>query len=358
MSILFIGKRFYTNRDAYTEKFGRIYQLPYYWSKETKTHLWLVDYHSKEKIKDQHEALKITSTPIFSFIFIIHVIKTLFVDRPKTIVASGDCYIGLLSFILAKICRAKFIFDVYDKYDAFTGYRNLGFKNLLDLLIKKADLCIFASAKFALHKKLNPLTIIIPNGINLEYFKILNKTEARKKLKIEEDNNIIGYFGSIEIERGITDLIEAIETYNNANTSKLILLIAGKNSHNINLDFKFIWYLGNLTFKDIPTTLSACDLLALPYRHSNQIDYGTSCKIIEYIYSKKPIVATHSSNILEDFPKYIDILPKEYLANCHDPLSLKDIIEKQLKYPIILTEAPEMQWKNLALRALNRINSI
>ena len=358
MSILFIGKRFYTNRDAYSEKFGRIYQLPYYWAKETKTDLWLVDYHSKEKIKDQHDTLKITSTPIFSFIFIANILKTLFVDRPKTIVASGDCYIGLLSFILAKLCGAKFIFDVYDKYDAFSGYRNLGFKNLLDLLIKKADLCIFASAKFALHKKLNPLTIIIPNGINLEYFKILNKNEARKKLKIKEDNIIIGYFGSIEIERGITDLIDAINTYNNINNSKLILLIAGKNSHNINLDFNFVRYLGNLTFKEIPIALSACDLVSLPYRHSNQIDYGTSCKIIEYIYSQKPIVATHSSNILEDFPKYRDILPKEYLANCHDPISLKDIIEKQLKYPIILKEAPEMQWKQLAKKTLQKIKTI
>ena len=63
MSILFIGKRFYTNRDAYSEKFGRIYQLPYYWAKETKTDLWLVDYHSKEKIKDQHDTLKMVILP-------------------------------------------------------------------------------------------------------------------------------------------------------------------------------------------------------------------------------------------------------------------------------------------------------
>jgi hypothetical protein len=71
MDILFIGKRFYTNRDAYTEKFGRIYQLPYYWSKENETELWLIDYHSKEEVQSQDEKLKITSTPILTFIFVL-----------------------------------------------------------------------------------------------------------------------------------------------------------------------------------------------------------------------------------------------------------------------------------------------
>ncbi len=202
MSILFIGKRFYTNRDAYTEKFGRIYQLPYYWSKETKTHLWLVDYHSKEKITDQHDSLKITSTPIFSLIFFLSVMNTLFVNKPKIIVASGDCYIGLLSFILAKMCRAKFVFDVYDKYDSFTGYRNLGFKNLFHFLMKHADICLFASKKLKndcalLCKK----TILVPNGVDTNHFYPRNKSESRSFFNLDQNATYAGYFGSMEIER-------------------------------------------------------------------------------------------------------------------------------------------------------------
>ena len=180
MSIVFIGKRFYTNRDAYTEKFGRIYQLPYYWSKELDTKLWLMDYHSKEKIKDQHDSLKIISTPIFSLIFIINILKIIILDRPKIIVASGDCYIGLFSFILAKICRAKFIFDVYDKYDAFAGYKNLGFKNLFNFLMKHADCCFFASKKFKSDcELLCKKTILIPNGVDTNHFYPRNKSESR-----------------------------------------------------------------------------------------------------------------------------------------------------------------------------------
>ena len=65
MNILFIGKRFYTNRDALTEKYGRIYQLPYHWAKAgVDTKLWLIDYHSTEFITQQDDSLAIISTPV------------------------------------------------------------------------------------------------------------------------------------------------------------------------------------------------------------------------------------------------------------------------------------------------------
>jgi len=48
-SVLFIGKRFYTNRDALTERYGRIYQLPHLWAEDgVSTRLWLVDYKTRE----------------------------------------------------------------------------------------------------------------------------------------------------------------------------------------------------------------------------------------------------------------------------------------------------------------------
>ena len=66
MNILFIGKRFYTNRDALAEKYGRIYQLPYHWSKKENIDikLWLIDYHSLENVITKDEGLEIISTPV------------------------------------------------------------------------------------------------------------------------------------------------------------------------------------------------------------------------------------------------------------------------------------------------------
>ncbi|WP_111859195.1 glycosyltransferase [Acinetobacter sp. CFCC 10889] len=356
MEILFIGKRFYTNRDAYHEKFGRIYQLPYQWSQLHNTHLWLIDYHSKEKVKTSNNHLKITSTPIFSFNFLIFILKIIF-SRPKIIVASGDCYIGLLGYILAKVTFRKFVFDVYDKYDVFTGYKNLGFSNLFHFLIKKSNLVFFASKLLEKDINQNKNYHIIPNGVDYSKFKTINKENARKNYNLSQKQLIIGYIGSIEYTRGIEDLINAVDKLRK-NRIDIKILIAGKNTDNINLNYNFIHYLGNLDFNLVPIAISACDLLAIPYRRSNQINYGTSCKIAEYIAIGKPIIATESANILEDFPEYINVLPKDYLAQCYNSDDLAKVIEKQLNDPIILQKLDTMTWESIAMKAYLKIKDL
>lgn len=49
--ILFLSKRFYTNKDAWKERFGRIFRLPLEWSKSGEdVLLWLLDDHSRESV--------------------------------------------------------------------------------------------------------------------------------------------------------------------------------------------------------------------------------------------------------------------------------------------------------------------
>lgn len=356
MDILFIGKRFYTNRDAYHEKFGRIYQLPFYWAKAKNTQLWLIDYHSKERLKNKDENLFIDSTPLFSFYFIFTLFKMI-INKPRIIIASGDCYIGIMSYILAKITFSKFVFDVYDKYDAFSGYKNLGFNNLLFFLIKKSDYNFFASRILAKEIHNDTPYHIVPNGVDYTKFIKIDKLLARNHYNIGDRELIIGYIGSIEKTRGIEDLIEAITILREKNID-IKILIAGKNTDNLNLNYDFIHYLGNLEFKKIPNVISICDILAIPYRHSNQINYGTSCKIAEYIAMKKPIVATKSANLLEDFPTYIDILPMNYLAECQNSLDLSRVIQKQLEEPIILNTLQNLDWKKIAENAYLKIEKL
>lgn len=346
MSILFIGKRFYTNRDAYTEKFGRIYQLPYYWSKETKTDLWLVDYHSKEKITDQHDSLKITSTPIFSLIFFLSVVNTLFINRPKIIVASGDCYIGLLSFILAKICRAKFIFDVYDKYDAFTGYKNLGFKNLFQFLLKHADTCLFASKKLKNDSEnLCKSTFLTPNGVDTNHFYPRDKNQSRKFFNLDIDKIYIGYFGSMEIERGIDDLISAVKLLHKEN-SKIYILLGGKKRDELNLEYEFIHYLGNVPFKNVPIAMACCDILTLPYRNSDFLDNASSCKIGEYSCMCIPIISTSSNSVKE-------------LTSINQQLNLNNNIAESIKNVLKNTSNlnfETIEWKKISYTTLFNLN--
>lgn len=328
MSILFIGKRFYTNRDAYTEKFGRIYQLPYYWSKEIKTSLWLIDYHTKEKVKDNHDSLNILSTPLFSLIFLLNILKIIFIYRPKTIVASGDCYIGLFAYILAKLCHSKFIFDVYDKYDAFTGYRNLGFKNLFVFLLKNSDACFFASKKLKndsehICKKI----ILVPNGVDTNHFYPRDKAQCRKYFNLDQNKIYVGYFGSMELERGIDDLITAVKLLREENKN-IYILLGGKMRDDLNIDYEFIHYLGNIPFQEVATAMSCCNALTLPYRNSEFLDNASSCKIGEYTSMNIPIVTTNSNHVLNNYKlKDRDL---NYISQNHNPYELAKTIKINL----------------------------
>lgn len=355
MDILFIGKRFYTNRDAYTEKFGRIYQLPYHWSKEKQTHLWLIDYHSKEKAITQDENLQIITTPIFSLSFLSFFFEVIF-KRPKTIIASGDCYIGLLSFILAKITNTKFIFDVYDKYDTFSGYRNIFGINIYQFLLKNSDICLFASKKL-LHDSTSQCkkTILAPNGIDENHFYPRNMTESRKKLNLAEDNLYIGYFGSMEVERGVDDLIEAVKLVRNDGID-LKILLGGKKRNDLKFDDNlFVTYLGNISFNQVPLAMACCNLLALPYRNSEFLDNASSCKIAEYIAMKIPIISTNNPNFLENFAMHIN--KDNTFSECGEPSSLKQNILKQLKNPSYFNSSENNKWKNISEKIYLRLFS-
>lgn len=355
MNILFIGKRFYTNRDALTEKYGRIYQLPYHWAKAgVDTKLWLIDYHSTEFITQQDDSLAIISTPVKNG----SVIKQYWQEsrskkKPDIIVASGDCYIGLLGYRLAKKLNAKFVFDVYDKYDEFGRYiKPLGF-NLFAYLLKKSDLRMFAS-QFLL-KQLGVLEhdFILTNGIDRKLFKNIDKSEARDKLNIHTANKIVGYFGSMEPDRGVADLIQAIAILR-SHSIHVELLLGGKSNCKLDLNQSGIRYLGNVDFSEISYALAVCDILAIPYRRSPFMDAGASNKIAEAIACERPIVATRSPNLYTNFGDQTLEL-KEYLAEPSDPNSLALAIEKQLIDQIIVSKPNNIYWEDIALNALKHL---
>lgn len=346
MSILFIGKRFYTNRDAYIEKYGRIYKLPYYWSKDKDTLLWLIDYHSKDKVIDQDEKLKVKSTPIFSLFFIFSVLQTFF-QRPKTIIASGDCYIGLLGFFLAKLTFSKFIFDVYDKYDSFAGYKNLLGINIYQFLLKKSDICFFASQKLLQDSALQcKKTLLVPNGLDENHFFPRDKIKSRKEFNLFQNDLYIGYFGSMEVERGVDDLIEAVKTIRN-NGIDLKILLGGKKREDLNLDYNFIHYLGNVPFQQVPIAMACCDLLALPYRASEFLDNASSCKIAEYISMEIPIVATDNKNLRSNF-HILTLVESDLLAISGEPMSLVKVILKQLNDQVDIMSSRSHLWKDIS----------
>ncbi|CBL46685.1 Predicted glycosyl transferase, group 1 [gamma proteobacterium HdN1] len=347
MNILFIGKRFNTNRDALLEKFGRNYQFPLHLAAHHTVALWLVDYHTKATINGTDGPLSILSTPVKNLAVLKHYLQRRHQTSEPTdiIIASGDCYIGLMAYRLAKKLQAKFVFDVYDKYDEFGGYvRPFGF-DLFGYLLKNADMRLFASHALLQNLGKPRLDAILSNGIDANHFRPIDKAQARHKLELPADTCYVGYFGSMESDRGVQDLITAVHLLRQQG-QEIELLLGGKIEPSLDLNQPGIRYLGNVPFADVPYALAACDVLAVPYRRSPFMDAGASNKIAEAMACLRPIVATQTPNFAANFPQQAQSLAP-YLAEPSNPPSLATALRKQLHDRHLVPQPNNIYWPDI-----------
>lgn len=349
MKVLFIGKRFYTNRDALNEQFGRIYQLPLHWARSgISTKLWMLDYHTRATHRQCDGALNILSTPALGAGSLRQwAIEAFSSQKPHVVVASGDCYIGWMAYRLARRVRARFVFDVYDKYDEFTGYRRLPGFDPFDYLLRKSDSRLFAS--LSLLDRIghqDERDHVVPNGVDLRKFRPLDMHESRRSLGLPENAMYVGYFGSMEPDRGVEDLIAAVQILRHRGLA-VELLLGGKPWPGMDLDKLGIRYVGNVPFERMPTMLASCDLLSVPYRRSAIMDAGASNKIAEAIACGRPLVATRTPNFMDNFPAQAARLA-QLLAEPGDVAGLAGVIQGQLVQRVTVDLPRGMDWPAIA----------
>lgn len=349
MSVLFIGKRFYTNRDALRERYGRIYQLPWHWARSgVDARLWLVDYHTRESVSECDDGMSVVSTPLRNLALFRHWMSGAFLrgGRPTTVVASGDCYIGWMGLRIARKLGARFVFDVYDKYDEFGGYRSPPGFDLFATLLEKADVRLFASRPLMGSLGRSASDCLVPNGLDTERFQPRDMHASRDAMGLPDAGLLIGYFGGMEPDRGIADLIAAVGLLR-GNGMDIRLVLGGKPGPGLDLEQPGILFLGNVPYQRMPDALAACDLLAVPYRRSPFMDAGASNKIAEAIACGRPLVATRTPNLVANFPiqaRKLDPL----LAEPANPESLARSIRKQAEARVLVDLPAGMGWSEIA----------
>lgn len=358
MSVLFIGKRFYTNRDALREKYGRIYQLPWHWSQAgIETKLWLVDYHTRETVRETDGSLRVVSTPVRNLALFRHWLSGRFTrgGHPDVVVASGDCYIGWLGLRVARRLRARFVFDVYDKYDEFAGYHTPPGFDLFRHLLTKADVRLFASRALMEQLQHSSSDSLLPNGLDVNRFTPRDMATCRGGLGLPSSETLVGYFGGMGADRGVADLIEAVQILR-AQGSGITLVLGGKPNPQLDLHQEGVIYVGDVPYERMPDALAACDLLAIPYRRSPFMDAGSSNKIAEAMACRRPIVSTRTPNVLANFPAQAEQLGSlGLLAEPGSPESLARSIRMQAEQRVLVELPFDMTWRDLARRLADRL---
>ena len=362
MKILWICKRFYTNHDLIIDRFGRNYHLPVLLKEAGfDVSVAAADYRRKSSESVVIEQVEFTSFPlgIFGIAKYMKMMKTKIRDYgPDVVVASGDTHFGYIGWILSRSINIPFVFDVYDHYPSFGTNRIPGMGYLYHYALKHADLVMCVSANLEKYiAAYNKNIIRIENGVDMNVFHPMDRSACRKNLSIGENENVIGYFGSMEKMRGIDTLVNSCLLLSEKYGIKLRLLLAGVKPETLNFEYDWIDYRGVISQQEIAVLLNACSVVVLPYNREQQIYYANSCKIAEYFSCRVPIVSTRVEDFISNYPKEAARLG-EAICEPGDPVSMSKSIRFQLENQLVIFPESNLDWNSNARKLINGIQSL
>lgn len=144
---------------------------------------------------------------------------------------------------------------------------------------------------------------VIPNGVDMDKFHIIDRDEARKELDLPIDRQIVLFAGYLRPRKGLQYLIEAIpKLVKDHPDQDPLFLILGEGQMRTELEKKIAEYhlennvrlLGLVPHERMPFYVNAMDCLVLPTQKE-----GRPNVVIEAMAVEKPVVASAVSGIPE-----------------------------------------------------------
>lgn len=148
--------------------------------------------------------------------------------------------------------------------------------------------------------------IVNPNGVDVETFRPSNGgDEARRNLKIDKNEIVVGFVGTFGPWHGVLTLADAIRTLPPNPKLRFILVGAGSLLSDVRSLLEAqetvgsVIFTGALKHEQIPGLLDACDILVAPHvplTDGSQF-FGSPTKLFEYMAMGKGIVASRLGQI-------------------------------------------------------------
>ncbi len=181
--------------------------------------------------------------------------------------------------------------------------------------------------------------LVAPDGVDLEEFDLaMAPKEARMKLNLPMDHQLIGYIGSLrtrQAEKGVADLIQSMKFL----ADDVWLVLVGGEKDDIDfyrqLSEKIgvagrVLFVGQVNPQMAPIYQKAFDVLVMPFPRSSHYEFFMSpLKLFEYLASERPIVTT-------DLPSIREVLTDEtaIFVTAGQPAALAKGIAKVLAEPV------------------------
>jgi len=207
---------------------------------------------------------------------------------------------------------------------------------------------------------------VIPNGVNLNFFKPYDRDEARKRLNLPMEKLIVLTIGYIEPRKGLHTLIKAAQTVINEEPDGYFVIVGRVRSHykwymaylksllnklGLNKHFKFV---GFVPTEELPLYINAADIFAL-----TSYAEGAPLVIPQAMACRRIVIATQGAaagylppNLVVQNGNSDEIAQKIsfYLANTKERrLNSTELYEKAKN---------ELSWANIARKTLDLYRKI
>ncbi len=139
--------------------------------------------------------------------------------------------------------------------------------------------------------------IVYPNVIDIQRFDefVVDKSIPKK------DKTTLLYFGAVAARRGIFDVIKAVREVLSKGNEVLLLIIGPldkadkrrfEQAINDPAIKEYVEYIPWIQLSDLPTYLQISDICLAPFLKNPQHESGVANKIFQYMYGRKPIIAS------------------------------------------------------------------
>lgn len=346
MKIVFLVKRFYTNKDLIEDRFGRLFYFPTILGEMGHDcDVIAVDARNSAALDVRQDNVRFRTLTRGSFWRLLSpasLCSKLQLSDADVVFSSGDSYYGFLGLRLARHLAAKAVFDIYDDYAHFGSNKLPFMRSILTTAASESDLLVCASEPLCdTYSALQSNAVVAQNGVDNRIFKPKEIRSARSDAGLGNDEIVVGYFGSIHDLRGIDDLIAAIKLLR-AQDHDIKLLLAGRDYGDADITPSWIDFRGMVDQDEVVTLINACNVVTIPYKDTDIIRMTNACKLMEYLACEVPVVVTDVSDYASYFPEQFACV-----ARPSNPASLATAIRNQLENRNVVNADAVISWEKV-----------
>lgn len=329
MKILFLCKRRPQGKDLWSRPYGRFFHIPRMLSERGHdVCLLLLSYKKETRSREMQYGMTWITESVFPtgpLAYIRYAKRLVKEFKPDWIVGFSDTYYGILAVMLAEQHGSLSAIDAYDNYESYIPWLK-PLHHRWRKALSRATIVTAAGphlAQLLASFRQDKRSYIIPMAADPN-FKLLDRTECRRKLGLPLDRPIIGYSGAVHQSRGIETLFLAYEELKGAHPL-LELFLTGRKQKGLSIPPGVRWF-GYVPDEDMPLVLNSLDVLLVLNQLSDFGKFSYPVKLYEAMRCRIPVVALDTPPV-----RWILGERKPLIADRGDDADLARKVESLLK---------------------------